>query len=624
MSLSFIAPQLASPVAKLPTGPNWLHELKLDGYRFQLHLFDGTVQLFTRNGHDWTARYAELATSIAMSATRKKFRHGVIFDGELVALDQAGKSDFSALQDTSGKLPAPSALVFFAFDLLHLDGADTLGLALIDRKLQLQKIVRQLANDKLQYLDHVVGTADSLLEQVSERGLEGIISKRMDRPYKSGRSSDWLKLKLRHREQFVIGGYEVGETNPGQLSSLLVGYFDGPALIFAGRVGTGFSESVSKQLLDRLARRLADSSPFSESLPKATRFGNERRAVHWVSPEQHVEVAFAGWTGGTILRQASFMGLVAGSPRTASKQLVFRDSKPDKTKSSDAGSKPMSTSGQLRITHPDKVIFDKQSITKEQILRHTVQISQWILPHLQDRPTSFVCCPNGIDGPHHFRKHPQKGFPNQLGRFEHEGKELLSVDNVDALMAMIQISAIEFHPWGCRADRMDRPDRMVLDLDPDTTVLWSAVIEAAMNIRQLLEDVGLQSWVKTTGGKGLHLVVPLSRRHTWEQMFSFSKQFAEQCTNRWPKDFVSTMAKKARVGRIFIDYHRNREGATAVGAYSLRARDGAAISTPVAWDELSDIRSSQEFTMQNLASRLRNLTQDPWEGIAGVKQSLGR
>lgn len=622
MPLSFIAPQLASPVAKLHTGPNWIHELKLDGYRMQLHLVDGSVQLYTRNGHDWTARYAHLATSIELSAKKKIVGNGIIIDGELVALDHDGKSDFSALQDNRGKKQSPTAIVFFAFDLLVLDGIAALQQSLIERKLQLKQLVKRFANDKLQYLDHVVGTADSLLQHVSERGLEGIVSKRMDRPYKKGRSSDWLKFKLRHRERFVIGGYELRETNPGQLSSLLVGYFDGSALKYAGRVGTGFSESTSKQLLGKLTRRSASRSPFTDPVPKATRFGTERRVIRWVSPELLVEAAFAGWTGSSNLRQASFIALVDGPPRISSKQVVLRDSMPAKINSTHDSSKRPATLSQLRITNPGKVIFEEQSITKEQILRHTAQISQWILPHLRGRPTSLVCCPTGVDGPHHFRKHPQKGFPNQLGRFEHEGNELLTVDSVDALMAMIQISAIEFHPWGCRADRMDRPDRMVIDLDPDTSVPWSAVVEAAISLRESLEDLGLQSWAKTTGGKGLHLVVPLSRRHTWDQMFNFAKEFAEQCSKLWPKVFVSTMAKKARVGRIYIDYHRNREGATAVGAYSLRARAGAAISTPITWNELNDIRSSQEFTIQNLASRLRSLTQDPWEGIAAARQSL--
>lgn len=622
MPLSFVAPQLASPVAKLPTGTTWIHELKLDGYRMQLHLVDGLVQLYTRNGHDWTARYAHLATSIKLSAKKKLVGDGIIIDGELVALDHDGKSDFSALQDNGGKKQLAKTIAFFAFDLLHVNETSTLKLPLIDRKLQLKQLVKRLANEKLQYLDHVVGTADSLLQQVSESGLEGIISKRMDRPYKHGRSSDWLKLKLRHRERFVIGGYEVSENNPGQLSSLLVGYFDGSALKYAGRVGTGYSENSSRQLLDKLAKRSVSRSPFTHSVPKATRFGPERRVVHWVSPELLVETAFAGWTGGSNLRQASFIALVDGSPRTSSKQVVLRDLMPAKTNGAEDGLKRTPTASQLRITHPGKVVFEELSITKEQILRHTAQISQWILPHLQGRPTSLVCCPTGVSGPHHFRKHPQKGFPNQLGRFEHDGQELLTVDSVDALMAMIQISAIEFHPWGCRADRMDRPDRMVIDLDPDTSVAWSAVVDAAISLRESLADFGLQCWIKTTGGKGLHLVVPISRRHTWDQMFKFAKDFAEQCTQRWPKVFVSTMAKKARIGRIYIDYHRNRQGATAVGAYSLRARAGAAISTPVTWNELNELRSSQEFTIQNLASRLRGLTRDPWEGIAAVRQSL--
>lgn len=622
MPLSFIVPQLASPVVKSPAGPNWIHELKLDGYRMQLHFVDGSVQLYTRNGHDWTSRYAHLATWIELSAKKKMVEGEIIIDGELVALDHDGKSDFSALQDNNGKKQSATTVVFFAFDLLHLNKASTLKLSLSERKLQLKQLVKQLANEKLQYLDHVVGTADSLLQHVSERGLEGIISKRMDRPYKHGRSSDWLKFKLRHREQFVIGGYELSETNPGQLSSLLVGYFDGSALRYAGRVGTGYSESISKQLLDKLARRSVRRSPFTEPVPKATRFGTERRVVRWVSPELLVEAAFAGWTGSANLRQASFIAMVDGVPRTTSKQVVRRDSMPAKINSTADSSKRPPTSSQLRITHPGKVVFEEPSITKEQVLRHIAQISQWILPHLQGRPTSLVCCPTGVKGPHHFRKHPQKGFPNQLGRFEHEGKELLTVDNVDALMAMIQISAIEFHPWGCRADRMDRPDRMVIDLDPDTSVPWSAVVEAAISLRESLKELGLQSWVKTTGGKGLHLVVPLNRRHTWDQMFNFAKEFAEKCSQRWPKVFVSTMTKKARVGRIYIDYHRNREGATAVGAYSLRARAGAAISTPVTWNELNKLRSSQEFTIQNLATRLRGLTQDPWEGIAAVRQSL--
>ncbi len=621
---SFIEPKLPTLVAISPTGDQWIHELKLDGYRMQAHWTDGEFRLMTRSGKNWTDRYPEVANMLS----GLNF-DGTVIDGELVALDAHGRSDFAALQ-YQANFESQATLAFFAFDLLFLRGADLRKLSLLDRKRKLAGLLQRedvKAATRIQFLDHLVGDPKVLLRQCEKLGLEGVVSKRIDRPYASGRAQDWLKVKLRARESFLVGGYEISDG--GTLSSLLLGFWDGMELKFAGRVGTGWNQLIAEQLVGELSGYKSNRSPFAESVPHRKRGGKVRR--HWATPRLVVEVDFAGWTDGNVLRQASFSRIergVAADDVTKKTVKPDIDAEPDQietkpTPEASRRSATMTVDFASGLTSPDRVLFPHDQITKADVAAYLYQVGQWMLPHIENRPLSFVRCPDGIDSEAYFQRHPRTGFPNEISRLvvASEEESLLSIANMAGLLATAQISAIELHPWGCRTDKIEKPDRMIVDLDPDLALPWPVVVEAAELVREQLMQAGLQSFLKTTGGKGLHLVVPIVRRYGWSPVFEFSKLLAGALEKQHPKLFVATMSKAKRKGKVFVDYHRNRKGSTAVAAYSLRARKSAPISTPIGWEELPNIVPDQ-FTIKTVPDRLRQLRSDPWQGIQELRQSL--
>jgi bifunctional non-homologous end joining protein LigD len=550
----------------------------------------------------------------------------------------SGLSSFQSLQN-AGKPVADTRLVYYAFDLLYLDGYDLRRLPLVERKERLRELLNG-GEPGLQYSDHIEADGASFLRESCRLGLEGIISKRRDRPYVAGRSRDWVKVKCLGREELVIGGYTLSTADRRGIGALLVGYFYAGELIYAGRVGTGFNAQSLIDMRQRLEKLRQEECPFA-GVPRKERGS----MVKWVRPELVAEIQFGGWTDGEVLRQPSFQGLredkaAAEVSRPASLVLASgkavasgKDDMKTKTKkkprSASVSEKPQ-TRVNVSLTHPERVLFPDSGLTKLGLANYYAQIAEWILPHVKDRPLSLVRCPDGqAAGKCFYQKHVGAGTPKSLGRVpiqEKEGpEEYVFVSDVEGLVALVQISVLEIHPWGARRDNVERPDRLTFDLDPGPGISWKHLAQAAVATRDLLSEHGLESFVKTTGGKGLHVVVPLApRRHDWDDAKRFCKHLAGMLADQTPKLYTITMAKAARQGKIFVDYFRNDRGATAVAAYSTRAREGAPVSTPLAWNELAAISGSDHFRVENVPARLASLKRDPWEGIDEIRQSFPR
>src|SRR5262245_29879283 len=626
--------ELATLEADVPQGRQWLHEIKFDGYRMICKIRRGKATLITRRDQDWTHRYKSIA-----AAASKLPVDSAIVDGELVALLPSGVSSFQALQN-AGRLGSDANLVYYAFDLLYLDGYDVRGLPLEQRKKRLQELLAATNLPAIQYSDHIEDNGVQFLRESCQLGLEGIISKRRDRPYTTGRSGDWIKVKCLGREELVIGGFTLSTADRRGIGALLVGYFEGGELIYAGRVGTGFDSKTLLDLRQRLGILRQDDCPFA-NVPSKER----RSSVKWVRSELVAEIQFSTWTDAGILRQPSFQGLredkvatEVGRPASLKlaqgnsamrKKSGGRDSGRGSARHKSNGSAEASPSQlSVKLTHPERVLYPDSGLTKLGLANYYAQIAEWILPHLIDRPLSLVRCPEGqAAGKCFFQKHTSVGTPSSLGRVtigeKHGPGEYVYVQDAEGLLALVQISVLEIHPWGARRDHVERPDRLTIDLDPGPDVPWDRVVEAAFATRELLADHDLKSFVKTTGGKGLHVVVPISpRRHSWDDAKRFCKHIAGLLADQQPKHYTINMAKAARKGKIFVDYLRNDRGATAVAAYSTRARPGATLSTPITWDELSPAIHSDHFNVANVPPRLASLKRDPWAKIDQIKQSI--
>lgn len=624
--------QLATLSDKPPTGDAWMQEVKFDGYRI-LCYFDGSdVKLITRNDQDWTHRYPAIA-----EAARQLAADSAILDGEVVALLPSGVTSFQALQN-AGRKGSSAKLAYYAFDLLYLDGEDLRSRPLLERKEALEKLLKRSVAEPLLYSEHFTTDPKALLTQCCQMGLEGIICKRADRPYLAGRSSDWLKVKCLGREELVIGGYTLSTAMQRGIGALLVGYFDDDAFVYAGRVGTGFNTNMLVEMRERLKKIEQKTCPFRDVPAK-----ERRQDVRWVRPKYVAEIEFTGWTEAAVLRHPSFQGLREDKPasavgRPASLKLAqqgdstmsqktaarSRTKKPAK-KATPATDLPNNVN--VTLTHPDRVLFEESGLTKLGLATYYAQVAQWMLPYLIDRPLSLVRCPDGQSKKCFYQKHATAGTPKTLKRVEIEEKEgrseYLYVTDVDGLLSLVQLSILEIHPWGSRRDQLEKPDYLIFDLDPDPSVAWSSVIEGALAVRELLDRRGLTSFVKTTGGKGLHVVVPLApRRATWEIAKAFTRRVAEELVAASPKRFTANMSKAARQSKIFVDYLRNDRGATAVAPYSTRAKPNATVSMPLAWDELSNSLNSDHFHVGNAVRRLEALRLDPWADFFDIRQVL--
>lgn len=610
--LDWIAPQLATLVDRMPSDDNWLHEIKFDGYRLLCRVKHGDVRLFTRNGNDWTTKLAAQAGAIARLGLKDAW-----LDGEAVVLTDQGRSSFQALQNAFDSR-FTGTIVYCVFDLLYLNGYDLRRTPLIERKALLASLLNRSGAPQLRYSDHIIGNNQASFEEACRQGLEGLIVKRMDGGYRSGRGRSWLKVKCEQRQEFVIGGFTEPAGSRHGFGALLVGFYEDRKLRYAGKVGTGFSDTLLKKLHRTLVSMERPTPPFVN--PPT---GYEAKGAHWVRPTLVAEVRFSEWTTEGILRQPSFQGLRTDKPATCIGRERAQDvvEKQVDDRASTSPVKPF----EGRLTNADKVLYPDIGLTKAGLAQYYEQVAEWMLPHVRGRPLTLLRCPEGYQKCF-YQKHVNEKVPPAIGRIEIEeddGRDTyMLAETREALLGLVQMGVLEIHTWGATKDRLERPDRLTFDLDPDPSVPWAQVIEAAQLTKTLLEELGLVSFLKTTGGKGLHIVTPIQRTQGWEEVKTFAKLVADHLVRAIPQRFTSNMAKRARKGKIFIDYLRNARGATAIAAYSTRAKPGAPVSVPIAWAELSEAIPSDHFTVMNVPARLKGLRRDPWEAYAGSARRL--
>ncbi|WP_445156843.1 DNA ligase D [Halomonas sp. E14] len=618
-----VKPQLATLAREVPAKGDWLYEIKLDGYRLLARIEQGDVRLITRNGKDWSHRFPEIARALAPLPVTS-----ALLDGEVVALGQDGISRFGELQEalSSGRT---SALVYQLFDLPYLEGHDLSGVALRERKRTLAALLDAagLQAGTLRYSDHLDHQGEAFHERACQMGLEGIICKRADSRYQQKRSRDWLKVKCVSHEEFVVGGYTEPSGSRSGFGSLLMGAYGKQGLVYAGRVGTGFSHRLLDQLSATLQEREVKRSPFHGSVP-------DSRAVHWVRPELVIEVEFTERTRDGRLRHPSFRGLREDrNPEeirmTPTKELAADDAAeptPPAGKPSARRRKDETSLLGVRLTSPDRVLFPEQGLTKLDLARFYAQIHEWVLPRLARRPLSLVRCPQGRTDECFFQKHPRRAIPADVPRIDVPEKkgsaEYVYVESAADLIGLVQAGALEIHPWGSCIDHLEQPDSLVFDLDPDEGMAWKEILRVAGTLRERLESLGLTPFLRTTGGKGLHLVVPIEPSAEWEQAKAFAKGVAEAHARDDPQRLTTHMAKAKREGRIFIDYLRNGRGATAVASYTVRARESAPVAVPIRWDELNAALRADRYNVQNLRRRLSALRHDPWADFAEAARPL--
>ncbi len=598
-SPEMIAPMLATAVDAPPEGDGWLHEIKLDGYRALCRVRGDDVAFFTRSGADWTARFSALVPAVRALGLGDAW-----LDGEVVALAPDGRSSFGALQ-AELKRGEAADLTYFAFDLPYARGFDLRDVALEDRTALLGKLLGG-ATGRVRYLEHVRGDGPEFHRQTCAFALEGAVSKRADSTYRPGRWREWRKHKCRLRQEFVVIGYTLpaqGGAGVGALALAAAG--GGGALAYAGRAGTGFSAREAAALRRRL-NALAIDAPPVEGIP-----AKEAAGVRWARPELVVEVEFAEWTAGGLLRQASFIGVREDKPAAE-----VRLERPD-TDAAVAG---------VTLTHPDKVLYDGIGVTKRELARYYERVAGHVLPHIQGRPLVLVRCPHGAGQACFYQKEASVGFPAGMRTVpvQHEDGivNYAVAETIEDVIGLVQLGVLEIHTWGALADDVERPDRIVIDLDPGPGVSWKTVTDSALLIRDGLEGLGLGAFAKTTGGKGLHIVTPIVRDGDWGAVKEVSRVFCEALATADLEHLTTNPLKVRRQGRVFIDYIRNSRGATAVAAYSSRARPGATVSVPVRWDEIAAGVRSDEYTIRSVPRRLAALGEDPWAGYEAARRPI--
>ena len=596
---AFRPPQLATLVDAVPTGNGWMHEIKYDGYRCLVSASGERVRIFTRSGLDWTDRFAPLPMEIAAMKLP-----AALIDGEIVALGSDGNPDFSTLQQTL-KGEGKGTLHLFAFDLLQLDGQDLTAMPNIGRK---EKLAALLGNGSahVHVGDHVVGAGERLFHAMCSAGQEGIISKRADAPYRGARTKNWLKVKCTRRQEFVIVGWTPSSASGRSIRNLLLGQRDGDELVYAGKVGTGFNAANSAGLIATLGKRGRRTAALS--VPRS-----ESRGAQWVRPDLVAEVAFAEFTAENVVRHASFLGLREDK---AASEVQREEIMPTPE-----------TQSAIRISNPDRLIFPEAKISKGELADYYARMGSVLLPWIVYRPISLVRCPQGRAKKCFFQKHDSGSFGDHVKHVpirEKEGNEedYLYIEDSDGILACVQMGAIEFHGWGASIADVERPDRMIFDLDPDEGLDFKDVKKAARDIRRALEDLGLASFAMLSGGKGIHVVVPLTPQAQWPEVKDFADRFARALATQEPDRFTATMSKAKRKGRIFIDWLRNQRGATAVLPYVVRAREPASVAAPVTWDELDEIDSPAHFTVKDVALLLDRQSSRDLRGWGEAHQPL--
>lgn len=617
------APQLAMLGSVPPQGDDWLHEAKWDGYRLLTVIHRGKARIWSRNEIEWTAKVPEIVAALESLGVQE-----AALDGELIA-GAGTQADFGVLQATlSGERNAP--LSYVLFDLLHLEGIDIARSPQIERKQLLEQLMDG-AGAPLAYSSHVQGHGDRAFEAAGERDLEGIISKRASAPYRSGRGDDWRKTKRLQSDEFAVVGMTPPKGSRSGFGSLLLARPDGRGgWNFAGRVGTGFSQVMLTELESALGKRMRTAP----TVHVPDDMDTDLRGARWFSPQTVVEVFYRGIGNQGLLRQPSLKGL--RPDKSAADLVSSSDRDPNmaaNNPTAPASSRKRKTTRSkdeeaIELTHPERVVFAGEGITKQDVADYYDTVMDWLLPEISGRPLSIIRCPQGASRPCFFQKHLAPGMKHvdsvPLEEESGQVEDYLVVRDALGVRELVQFNALEFHPWGAQAKTSERADRVVFDLDPGPDVPWKEVVAAARQIRGLLEAAGLQSYVRTSGGKGLHVVVPLKPALEWERVKTFAHAFADSVAQMDPLKYVATSSKKLRKGRIFIDYLRNGRGATSVASFSLRARPGAPVAMPLRWEELGKISGGNAFDIRTAPARLRRLKRHPWAGIDALRQKLPR
>jgi bifunctional non-homologous end joining protein LigD len=613
-----------------PIGDDWLHEMKIDGYRIEAAVAGDQVRLYTRKGLNWADKFASLVGPL-----RQLDCSSALLDGEMAVLDPHGRSDFGLLQNALSE--GRGQIVYYIFDLLQLDGEDLRKKPLTERKERLKRLLKG-ADPRLIYSDHVVGQGGAVFQEARRMKLEGIVSKKADAPYRSGRANSWLKVKSGDEQEFVIIGWRPSTKAGRPFSSILLGTRDNGKLRYAGRVGTGYTEA----RLDKLAaefRKHARKTPPVEGVPKAI-----VRHAHFVEPKLVAEIAFRGWTRDGLVRQGAFKGLRSDKPaaeivkempmptrkvakaatNAATKTKAVARKAAPRRKAGSTASGGAEEIGGVRVTHPDKVLFAAQDVTKRELIEHYQSVAKWMLPHIVERPISLVRCPQGSSGSCFYQKHASDGFPDEFKairiREKHGTDKYLYIEDERGLIASVQVGVLELHLWGCHIDDVELPDRLIFDFDPDVGLDFSHVKEAAKDMRKRLAALGLESFPMVTGGKGVHVIAPLKRGHSWDEHREFAEALARVMAEEEPDRFVANMSKAKRRGKIFVDYLRNQRGATAVCPFSTRARPGAHVAMPVSWEKLARLDNAHPVAVGEVVKFMGH--RDPWPGYFKLRQPL--
>lgn len=596
-----LKPQLATLVDTPPAG-DWCYEIKFDGYRVLARIDHGEVRLFTRNGHDWTAKMPR-----QVAALKKLKLDSAWLDGEMVVADDNGVADFQALQNAFDS-ESDEQITYYLFDLLHLDGHDLRQAPLQERRAALAKLLTK-APAALRYSATFDEPVASLLDSACRLDLEGLIGKRRDSPYVERRSSDWIKLKCKQRQEFVVLGYTDPKGSRNGFGALLLGLHDAGELRYAGKVGSGFSSTTLDSLHQRL-QPLRSTRPPLANPPT----GAEARGVHWLKPELLAEVSFAQMTREGVVRHAVFHGLRDDKP---ARDINLERAMAGKHKASKNGG------SNLHLTHPERIIDASSNASKLNVAEYYARVSALILPHLKDRPVALVRAPDGLSGELFFQKHVAHLDLPGVKSYDKEqaGQAAMVINREDTLLAAVQMNMLELHTWNATDKHFERPDRLVLDLDPDPALPWKAMVEATTLTLALLDEIGLHAFLKTSGGKGIHVVVPLVRRAGWDEVKDFSHAIVKHLAGLFPERLVAVSGPKNRVGKIFIDYLRNGKGATTACAWSLRARDGLPVSVPIWREELAGLKGAGQWTLANIDERLAE-GNAPWQDYAGIRQSI--
>jgi bifunctional non-homologous end joining protein LigD len=604
----FVAPQLTTLVDAPPSGADWLHEIKFDGYRLVASVAGNTVVLRTRNGLDWSDKFSSLAGALAQLPCRS-----ALLDGEVAIADSEGHTDFGALQNALSE--GSGGFGYYLFDLLHLDGEDWRARPLIERKQRLEQLLQNTSGKgPLFYSSHVQGRGEQVFDNACELHLEGIISKRAHDRYHSGRTKSWLKVKCGMEQEFVIIGWRPSDKAGRPFSSLLLAVRDKGELRYCGRVGTGYSDARLSELAARFGKLARKDSP-AKGMPRPI-----ARRAQFVEPVLVAEVAFRGWTRDGLIRQGSFKGLREDKPA----QAIVRERPMPKAQAVKQSKRNSGDVEGVHITNPGRVLYPGQGVTKRALIDYYVAVAERMLPHVAGRPLALVRCPQGRGKECFFQKHASQGWPEAFGTIDIREKsatrEYMYVEDVSGLVAAAQMGVLELHVWGSRADRVEQPDRMVFDLDPDEDLPFARVKAAARDLKKRLEAIDLQSFPMATGGKGIHVVVPLTPKHSWQQHREFAEALARHMADERPDLYVANMSKAKRRGKIFVDYLRNQRGATAIAPFSTRAKAGATVALPVSWQGLARLKNAHPATIGNAVRMVSR--RDPWADYHKVRQAL--